>query len=211
MSSKDIERAERNDPFIALAHEVRNRLTCVHGVSQDVQRALKRLDEDVSETMQALQSQIDTARTALHLIDPAGTFEIRRDRMGDGAYGAWRRAGSRRYAHRGLDTLATPGDSVRAPMGGVVTRIGWCYSGEEYRLVEIESWPWTCKVLYVEPLGEIVGRTVHQGKIIGRAQNIVSRPGLEYGVRGMHPHLHTELRRFEELVDPTPLMGLCDA
>lgn len=208
MTTDELIKTERGDMCLSLAHEVRNRLTCAHGVVRDVVRQLERLQGDMNNTMQGLQAEMDTARLSLHLIDPAGMFEIRCDAMGDGAFGASRRSGGQQYTHRGVDTLVTPGDSVRSPMSGVIEREGLCYAGEEYRLLVIVNWPWEVRVLYVEPLEGIVGKRVHQGQILGTAQNICSFPGREYGVRGMLPHLHTEARRFEELVDPAFLMGI---
>lgn|GEM_PF-1469172 len=206
MSVEDLERAERADACLELAHQVRNALSCERGLIIEAQSTLGKMLHRCQGTMDGLQALIDQARLEIRLLDPAGTYQIRSDGMGDGAYGAWRRNGAKRYAHRGLDTICTPGDSVRAPMAGAVSRIGWCYAGEDYRLVVLEARCWECRVLYVEPLEGLLGRRVREGEIIGHAQDVTLRDG--YAEGGMLPHLHTELYQAEALVDPTPLMGL---
>lgn len=196
----------RDDPCVELAHQVRNALSCERGLIIEAQSVLGKMLHRCQGTMDGLQALIDQARLELRLLDPAGTYRIRSDGMGDGAFGARRRSGGRRYAHRGVDTICTPGDSVRAPMDGGVSRIGWCYAGEDYRLVVLEHGCWECRVLYVEPLEGLMGRRVRKGEIIGFAQDVTLRGG--YAAGGMLPHLHTEAYQGGELVNPAALMGM---
>jgi len=206
MSCEDLKRAEQADPCVELADVLRNDLSVLRGMLEDSRRGFEQGLHRVRGTMESLQALIDQARARLHMIDPAGTFEVRRDPMGSGAFGAPRRSGGRSYTHRGLDTRTAPGDSVRAPLGGHVTRIGLCYAAEPFRLVVIEHRAWECRVLYVEPLEDLMGRRVRQGQIIGWAQDVTRRR--DYAARGMLAHVHTEIRCGDELLDPAALMGM---
>lgn len=110
------------------------------------------------------------------------------DAYGSGAFGASRDGGRR--AHRGVDFLASPGEPIRAPIGGLVTRVGAAYSGaSSLRYVEIANsvTRYTARVLYVGPAVE-PGWTVAAGDVIGRAQDLAER----YPA-GMTNHVHVEL------------------
>lgn len=110
------------------------------------------------------------------------------DAYGSGAFGASRDGGRR--VHRGVDFVAAPGEPVRAPIAGVVTRIGDAYAGQDgLTYVEITNLVtrYTARILYV---GSEVqpGGVVAAGDIIGRAQNLIAR----YPA-GMTNHVHVEL------------------
>lgn len=127
------------------------------------------------------------------------------DAYGSGAFGASRDGGRR--AHRGVDFVAAPGEPVRAPIAGVVTRIGDAYAGQDgLNYVEITNavTRHTARILYVGP--EVrPGWAVAAGDVIGRAQNLVDR----YPA-GMTNHVHVELtsRRGRQL---DPLVVLPEA
>jgi len=202
----DLHRAEQADPCMALAHLVRGDLSAVHGILRECRKSYDLALHRVQGTMDGLQGLLDSARakSCLTLIDPAGSYQIRSDGSGDGAFGASRRSGDRRYTHTGLDTMVVPGMSVRAPLTGRVVRLGRCYAGDSYRLVVIEAGPWECRVLYALCPDELVGKPVQMGEHIGIAQDVTARN--DYRTQGMLPHLHTEVRHAGELVDPTPFM-----
>lgn len=110
------------------------------------------------------------------------------DAYGSGAFGASRDGGRR--THRGVDLVAEPGAPVRAPIAGVVTRIGAVYAAPDaLRFVEIAS-PGAgvkARVLYVGATVKL-GGTVAAGELIGRAQNLAQRyPG------GITNHVHLEI------------------
>lgn len=120
------------------------------------------------------------------------------DAYGSGAFGAVRDGGRRR--HRGLDIVAAPGDQIRAPIAGVVTRLGAAYEGRDgLTYVEIvnPSTHYRARLLYVGPAVE-VGRDVAAGDIVGRAQDLTARyPD------GMTNHVHVELTgRHGGAIDP---------
>jgi len=127
------------------------------------------------------------------------------DVYGAGAFGASRGGGARR--HRGADYIAEPGEIVRAPIAGVVQRIGFAYRGDErYRYVELSdaSAQRAVRVLYVGPLVEL-GAVVRAGDPIGRAQDLSVRYP-----RGITNHVHVELKQGGVLGDPASLLPAAD-
>ncbi len=124
------------------------------------------------------------------------------DAYGSGAYGAVRDGGRRR--HQGVDLIATPGEPVRAPIAGVVTRVGAAYAGQDrLRFVEIANAQtrYTARVLYVGATVAL-GSHVDAGDLIGSAQDLTVRYAL-----GITNHVHVELvsNRMGHL-DPTMLL-----
>lgn len=130
-------------------------------------------------------------------LDGDGRFDLARpiehptrgvDAYGSGAFGAPRDGGRR--AHHGVDLITTPGEPVRAPIAGVVTRIGAAYAApSRLQYVEIvnAATQYAARVLYVGPVVS-KGRAVAAGDVIGTAQNLAQRyPG------GMTNHVHVEL------------------
>jgi hypothetical protein len=108
------------------------------------------------------------------------------DAWGSGGWAASR--GDR--LHSGLDFIADPGDLVRSPCYGIVTRIGQCYADDpSFKLVEILHPAAWVRVLYVAP-DVAPGDTVHAGTTpLGLAQDVASR----YGA-GMTGHVHLDVR-----------------
>lgn len=121
------------------------------------------------------------------------------DPLGCGEFGASR--GSR--LHRGHDFVVTPGESVRSPIQGRISRHARPYSNDtRYSGVEIiGSGPHQglrIKMFYLAP-GLQVGTTVKPGQAIGVAQNIATKHG-----QAMKPHIHLELYYNDQAVDPLP-------
>ena len=110
---------------------------------------------------------------------------IRSDSEGDGHFAAPR--GGRR--HEGVDYEFDPGEAVKSPVEGIVTRLGWAYANDEYRLVEILSHKgyllW--RFLYVDPLVK-AGDKVTLDQTIGTAQSVSKR----YSDK-MKDHVHVEV------------------
>jgi len=135
------------------------------------------------------------------LVNPTGHSLRGEDVYGAGAFGASRGGGTRR--HRGADYVAEPGEVVRAPITGIVQRIGFAYRGDErYRYVELTSEDQTrdVRVLYVGPLVEL-GAVVRAGEPIGRAQDLSRRYP-----RGITNHVHVEMRENGALADPADVL-----
>nr|WP_272886636.1 peptidoglycan DD-metalloendopeptidase family protein [Phenylobacterium aquaticum] len=120
------------------------------------------------------------------------------DVYGSGAFGAARDGGRR--THHGVDLVAVAGEAVRAPIAGVITRIGPAYAGQDkLQFVEIAN-PTThyvARVLYVGPLVR-KGVTVAAGDFIGTAQSLAERYP-----KGIINHVHVELTgRLGDRLDP---------
>lgn len=133
--------------------------------------------------------------------NPTGHDLRGEDAYGAGAFGASRAAGARR--HRGADYVAEPGEIVRAPIAGIVQRIGFAYRNDErYRYVELADAETgrDVRVLYVGPLVQL-GAIVEAGDPIGRAQDLSARYP-----RGITNHVHVELRQSGALADPANLL-----
>lgn len=124
------------------------------------------------------------------------------DAYGSGAFGASRDGGRRR--HNGLDLVAPVGAPIRAPISGIVTRVGQAYSGEpELQFVEITSptTRYSARVFYVGP-SRAPGAQVNAGEIIGRAQDL----GRRYA-SGMTNHVHVEFAdRRGAVLDPSAVL-----
>lgn len=120
--------------------------------------------------------------------NPTGHDARGHDAYGDGEFGASRDGGSRR--HEGVDYRAKPGQPVRAPISGYVTKIGYAYPGDlSLKFVEITNpaLKVAARVFYVDPKVE-EGQTVQIGHPIGTAHSLQQRyPG------GMTNHVHLEL------------------
>ncbi len=120
------------------------------------------------------------------------------DVYGSGAFGAPRDGGRR--THHGVDLVAVAGEGVRAPITGVITRIGPAYAGQDtLQFVEIAN-PTThyvARVLYVGPLVR-QGVTVAAGDFIGTAQSLAERYP-----KGITNHVHVEFTgRLGDRLDP---------
>lgn len=153
----------------------------------------------------------DARATAGFDLDGDGRLDLARpvdhplrgvDAYGSGAYGAVRDGGRRR--HQGVDLIASPGEPVRAPIAGVVTRVGAAYAGQDrLRFVEIANAQtrYLARVLYVSAT-VTPGAHVEAGDTIGSAQDLTVRYAL-----GITNHIHVELVSNQMgHLDPTTLL-----
>ncbi len=119
--------------------------------------------------------------------NPTGAAPRGHDDFGDGFFGARRDGGSR--AHEGVDYVATAGQTVRAPMSGYVTKIGYAYAGDtQLKFVEITNpaLGYAARAFYVTP-GVEVGQTVRLGQSIGAVES------LQGHYPGITDHVHLEI------------------
>ncbi len=133
--------------------------------------------------------------------NPTGHAVRGEDHYGAGAFGASRGGGVR--AHRGADYISEAGEIVRAPINGVVSRIGFAYRGDtRFRYVELSnaSDQRAVRVLYVGPMVQL-GAPVQAGDPIGHAQDL----SIRYP-RGITNHVHVEFRQNGALTDPAMLL-----
>ena len=115
--------------------------------------------------------------------------------LGDGWFGAVRDRGSR--PHEGVDYTGQPGQTVMAPIAGMVTKIGKAYADNSMlQFIELTN-PLTgyvARVFYVLPsIG--LGQNVALGEPIGEMET------LQFRYPGITNHVHLELmdhaRRFD--------------
>jgi len=125
------------------------------------------------------------------MINPTGGG-IRNDSEGSGYYGAKR--GDRQ--HHGIDFHCHPGQPVKSPIDGSITRIARPYAdSEEYSGCVIQGKRISVKLFYLSPFPEIIGKRVTAGETIGKAQDISRR----YSDK-MTPHIHLEIDHCDPLL-----------
>jgi len=124
---------------------------------------------------------------------------VRVDKWGSGEFGAPRRNGKGRYAHKGIDYAAEHGSIVLSPVRGRVNRLGWCYATSgpksEYRLIEIETDDAMIRFLYLRPLVE-AGQKINTGDELGVVQD------LSKIYQGIKNHCHIDVRVNGSNIDP---------
>ncbi len=121
------------------------------------------------------------------------------DPTGHGYYGAKR--GNRK--HKGVDLVTKAGESIKAPISGVITKIGYPYANAlQFRYVDIQSDIYRFRIMYCQPIdGIYVGIRVFEGQEIAKAQDIAG-----YWNPKMLNHIHIELYKHGLLTDPEPLL-----
>ena len=130
---------------------------------------------------------------------PTGSNTLRGvDSFGQGRFAAPRGA----RLHSGVDFNVEAGDNVYSPIFGKIVRVAIPYkSDERFRGLVIEGIGryvgYSVKLFYLDPLKEIVGRTVKQGELIGTAQDLtIKYPGITN-------HIHFEITFKGTQIDPS--------
>lgn len=115
------------------------------------------------------------------------------DSHGSGAFGASR--GSRK--HNGIDFSAQPNSRVHSVCAGEVTKLGYPYSDDlGYRYIQItDTDGYDVRYFYVRPL-VVDGDHVGFDEAIGFVQDLDQR------YKGITPHIHFEVKKDGEFVDP---------
>ena len=126
------------------------------------------------------------------ITNPVGT-KIRNDKGGLGHYGAPRskrlpNGKLKRYAHEGTDYECIPGQDIKAPCTGIMTR-SRPYAHSEYDGVRIDAKRLSIQIFYVTPDKTLFGKSVIMGQIIGKAQDISKR------YADVTPHVHIQIPR----------------
>ena len=103
-----------------------------------------------------------------------------------------------RKQHNGLDIAAPTGTPIQAPAAGTVTFAGM-RGGYGYLTIIDHGDGTETRYAHQDRLSVSTGDRVDQGQIIGT----VGSTGMSTG-----PHLHFEVRRDGEAIDPAPLLGL---
>lgn len=104
--------------------------------------------------------------------------------------------------HNGVDFNVEASGDVYSPIFGKIVRVAVPYkSDDRFRGLVIEGMGryvgYSVKLFYLDPLKEIVGRTVKQGELIGTAQDLtIKYPGITN-------HIHFEISFKRAQVDPS--------
>lgn len=126
------------------------------------------------------------------MISPTGNGIRYHDEHGFGLYGK-PRAGKDKHGidkiHVGLDFIVHPiGQEVVAPSDGLVIRIKYPYSepvnGIMFSGIFVRANDYEYTLFYFEPLKSILKTKIHEGQVIGHAQDVsIKYPGIT-------PHVH---------------------
>jgi len=114
------------------------------------------------------------------------------DQQGSGHYGAPR---EHRF-HRGVDLACYPGTAIYCTVDGTVTKLGYPYRGRlEFRYVQVtDAEGLAHRFFYIEPAVD-VGQEVTPDTVLGVSQ--------ELPYEGITQHVHYEIKRGSEYLDPT--------
>jgi hypothetical protein len=122
-----------------------------------------------------------------YIISPTGLGPRPTDDFGSGAFHASR--GSR--LHSGVDYMCVPGQDVKAPISGTITResrpYGDKYSGCVLKDTDIQMRIWYFKFID----RKLIGTYVKQGDVIGTAQDISNKYNTKE--KFMIPHIHVQI------------------
>ncbi len=125
-----------------------------------------------------------------------------RDQWGDGAYHASRDGGGR--LHEGIDLAVWPGTPVLAPFSCKVIREAIPYPNDpRYSGLLLGLGDGLeLKLLYVDPVRELIGQDVAFATRLGRVQDLRDK------YQGITPHVHVELWRGGKRIDPSEVVSL---
>ena len=122
------------------------------------------------------------------MINPTGG-RVRIDSLGDGRYGKSRG----RRMHKGVDYECVPGQDVKMPVSGIITRIKRPYANSDLNGIEIKTPVMQVTIFYMEVYKDLIGKKVFSGYVIGKAQDVSKR------YDGMTPHVHLQI----DSIDPS--------
>lgn len=125
--------------------------------------------------------------------NPTGQAIRGEDLKGKGAFMAPREGGG---GHAGIDLISDPGQEVKAPFGGELTK--GRYNGLPTATIRGERF--TGRLLYLQSVGVESGSAVLQGQVIGTAGDISPIYGLEMT---NHVHFQVKFNLTQKFVDPT--------
>jgi murein DD-endopeptidase MepM/ murein hydrolase activator NlpD len=115
------------------------------------------------------------------------------DKWGSGEFGAPRGD----HTHNGIDYAAPSNSPILAPVGGVVSKIGYAYGDDlSFRYVQITTIDgYEHRIFYVFPWVR-EGDTVLIDKQIGLSQDLTER------YPGITPHIHYEVKYQGSFINP---------
>ena len=138
-------------------------------------------------------------------INPTGK-KIRNDSFGAGGFGTPRSSNvSARKKHNGVDYEGDAGQDVKAVTSGIISKIGYPYADDlSFRYVEITAeGGYRVRQFYVEPSdGLKKNMAVKKGQVIGTCQALTKK------YAGMTNHVHVEIKKDGELVNPEKIIKI---
>ena len=117
------------------------------------------------------------------MISPTGKGIRKPDKWGRGEYGQARG----KKLHKGGDYICEPGQDVVSPIAGLIIRKARPYRKGKFSGLLIQGRHIAIKMFYFKPTKNIIGHYVHQGDIVGVAQDIAEK------YPGMTPHIHVRI------------------
>jgi hypothetical protein len=99
----------------------------------------------------------------------------------------------RKPDHPAIDIAATEGTPITTADGGVASFAGWDDEGYGYLVVVEHNDGWTSLYAHLSEISVEAGQTLRQGDLLGKAGATGAATG---------PHLHFELRHWNQPVDP---------
>ena len=130
---------------------------------------------------------------------PVYPIIMRNDAAGSGYFGAPRG----NNLHQGVDLIANPGQEVYSPITGRVVRWAYPYTDPSMKGILIEADDGTSvKMFYFDPT-VAPNQQVTRGEMIGYMQSVSSY----YNSSVMLDHIHLELRKNGQLLDPWPALN----
>ena len=169
------------------------------GIIGDILKGL--FDGPSNKIRTASNGQGDAGK--LLFVNPTGGSIRGQDKRGSGHFRAPRN--NPVGYHEGTDYVSRPGQSVKAVISGRIKKYGWPYRGDGVtRLIDVENEQgYEVRHFYVQMSGHLsVGNKVVAGQVIGTAQAIGHKPGFE----GITEHVHIEIIKNGQLVDPASLI-----
>jgi len=111
------------------------------------------------------------------------------DAYGSGSYDAPRGL----HRHHGIDYACVPGSEILSPVNGKVSKLGWPYSGADFRYVEVaySDKGYRARFFYIEPLVN-VGDHINKGDPLGISQDLSTRY-VRTSNGGIRNHTHVEV------------------
>jgi hypothetical protein len=146
-----------------IVHSGRNGLQCVQQMANEMLQRMSDLDK--------ILSTVSMTSGSREIISPIKNLRIRYDSMGSGDFMAPR--GNRK--HTGIDIeVDAEGEKVAMPLkNGIVIREFFPYFGDSsWRGVEVGNEMFICRLHYVIPITDLIGKEISQGDVIGHTQDI---------------------------------------
>ncbi len=156
----------------------------------------------VVETTTTTNGNTQTQRPPkLALAAPVTPLMVRVDSAGNGHFDSSRT----NHTHQGVDLRVTKGQNVRSPVDGLVERMAYPYkTDKKWKGLYIKGTEGVdAKIFYIEPIADIVGKSVKRGDVIAIAQKISDKYS-----PNMLDHIHFEAWVKGAAVNPEPLLGL---